>query len=62
MDEFCQYLDEWEQSIKKCTDFSKVKMGLMVLSAETRLGHKSRAGATIFLGGQVELLLAIYQA
>ena len=40
MDEFYQYLEKWEESVKKRTGFSKTEVGMMVLSAETRLGLK----------------------
>ena len=40
MDEFYQYLGKWEESVKKRKGFSKTEMGLMLLSAETRLGLK----------------------
>ena len=30
MDEFYQYLEKWEESVKKPTGFSKTEMGMMV--------------------------------
>lgn len=40
MDEFYQYLEKWEESVKSRVGVSKNEMGMMVLSSETRLGLK----------------------
>ena len=38
MNNFYQCLEKWEESVKKCTGFSKTEMGMMLLSVETQLG------------------------
>jgi len=40
MEEFYQYLKNWEKCVEERTGFSKTEKGTMLLSVETQLGLK----------------------